>query len=38
LGGTDFGPMGKLDQQAALGDFWIPQRGIFAIGRAYFTP
>jgi len=23
--------------QTALGDFWIPQRGIFAIGRAYFT-
>jgi hypothetical protein len=37
LGGVDFGPMGKLDQQAALGDFWIPQRGIFAIGRAYFA-
>jgi hypothetical protein len=37
LGGTDFGPLGKLDQQASLGDFWIPQRGVFAIGRAYFT-
>lgn len=37
LRGDDFGPMGKLDQQAALGDFWIPQRGIFALGRAYFT-
>jgi hypothetical protein len=29
--------MGELDRQAALGDFWIPQRGIFAIGRAYFA-
>jgi hypothetical protein len=37
LGGVDFGPMGKLDQQAGLGDFWIPQRGVFAIGRAYFA-
>jgi hypothetical protein len=37
LDGTGFGPMGPLDRQAALGDFWIPQRGIFAIGRAYFT-
>jgi hypothetical protein len=37
LGGTDFGPMGPLDEQAALGDFWIPQRGIFAIGRTYFA-
>jgi hypothetical protein len=37
LRGVDFGPMGELDQQAALGDFWIPQRGIFAIGRAYFA-
>lgn len=37
LNGVDFGPMGRLDQQAALGGFWIPQRGVFAIGRAYFT-
>jgi hypothetical protein len=37
LNGIDFGPIGALDEQAALGDFWIPQRGIFAIGRAYFT-
>lgn len=37
LGGVPFGPIGQLDQQAALGDFWIPQRGIFAIGRAYFA-
>lgn len=37
LGGVDFGPPGPLDRQAALGDFWIPQRGVFALGRAYFT-
>ncbi len=37
LGDTDLGPIGPLDQQAALGDFHIPQRGIFAIGRAWFS-
>lgn len=36
LSGSDFGPVGELDQQVALGDFWIPQRGVFAIGRAFF--
>ncbi len=24
--------------QARLGDLWIPQRGIFAIGRTFFKP
>lgn len=37
LGGLDFGPMGPLVEQTRLGDFWIPQRGIFAMGRAFFT-
>ena len=37
LQGVDFGPVGVLDTQAALGDFSIPQRGIFAIGRSSFT-
>lgn len=37
LGGVDFGLPGPLDRQAALGDFWIPQRGVFAIGRAFFA-
>jgi hypothetical protein len=37
LGGVDFGPPGPLATQAALGDFLIPQRGVFAVGRAYFT-
>jgi hypothetical protein len=37
LGGVDFGPMGALDRQAALGEFLIPQRGVFAVGRASFT-
>lgn len=38
LGDVDLGPMGPLPQQAALGDFWIPQRGVFALGRAFFEP
>ena len=38
LGEVDFGPIGALDEQAALGEFWLPQRGILAIGRAYFRP
>jgi hypothetical protein len=36
LGGEDFGPIGPLPQQARLGDFWLPQQGIFAAGRARF--
>jgi hypothetical protein len=36
LGDEDFGPPGPLGEQARLGDFQIPQRGIFAIGRAFF--
>jgi hypothetical protein len=36
LAGEDFGPTGALARQAWLGDFAIPQRGIFAIGRAFF--
>jgi len=33
--GEDIGGMGPLAVQARLGDWWIPQRGIFAIGRAF---
>ncbi len=36
LAGRDLGPPGPVRPQAALGDFLIPQRGMFAIGRAYF--
>lgn len=36
VGGTDLGPPGPLADQSALGDFRIPQRGVFAIGRAGF--
>lgn len=36
LGGLDLGPPGPLDDQARLGDFWLPQRGVFALGRSFF--
>ena len=36
--GQDLGPAGRLHDQARLGDFWIPQRGIFAIGDSMFEP
>lgn len=38
LADCDFGAPGPLAKQARLGDFWIPQRGIFAVGRAFFEP
>ena len=34
----DLGSVEPLPVQTRLGDFWIPQRGIFAIGRAFFEP
>jgi hypothetical protein len=36
LGDDDFGPPGPVEPQAHVGEFRIPQRGIFAIGRAFF--
>ena len=38
LDGNDLGPMGRSGIQAKLGDFWIPSRGLFAIGGAFFEP
>ena len=38
VAGTDLGPPGPVAPQARLRDFWIPQRGMFAIGQAYFEP
>ncbi len=38
LAGRDFGELAPLPEQTHLGDFWLPQRGIFAIGRAFFEP
>src|SRR5690606_4487273 len=33
--GTDFGKTGPLDEQASLGDFLIPQKGIFVTGEVH---
>lgn len=33
--GQELGPIGPLDEQAHLRDFYIPQRGIFAVGRVF---
>ena len=38
VAGIDLGPPGPVAPQAHLRDFWIPQRGMFAIGQAYFEP
>lgn len=38
VGGRELGSVGALPVQAKLGDFWIPQRGLFAIGGAFFEP
>lgn len=35
IDGVDAGPQQPLPEQARLGDFWIPQRGIFAMGRVW---
>jgi hypothetical protein len=34
LNGLDLGPAGALAQQARLNDFFIPQRGLFAVAEA----
>lgn len=36
--GVDVGEPGPIPEQDHLGDFWIPQRGLFVIGRAFFEP
>jgi hypothetical protein len=38
LDGSDLGEVGRAPTQGKLGDFRVPQRGIFAIGRAFFEP
>jgi hypothetical protein len=38
LDGSDLGDIGPAPTQGRLGDFRIPQRGVFAIGRAFFEP
>ena len=36
LGAKDLGPPAPLGQQAALGEFAIPEKGVFALGHAFF--
>lgn len=36
MAGKDFGLPGKLKEQVKLGDFWLPQKGLFASGISYF--
>lgn len=36
IDGVDVGEAGPLPEQAHLGDFWLPQRGLFAIGSSFF--
>lgn len=36
VGGEDLGPMGPLSEQVRLGDFWIPNKGLFTLGEAGF--
>lgn len=36
LDGQDLGEMAPLGEQARLGDFWIPNDGIFAVGETRF--
>jgi hypothetical protein len=36
--GADLGPFGSLSVQASIGEFLIPQRGIFAVGQTFFEP
>jgi hypothetical protein len=36
--GEDVGAPTPLEAQTRLGDFWLPQRGVFFVGRARFTP
>lgn len=37
LGGADLGAPAPLSDQTGLGDFWLPQRGLFFVGNARFT-
>lgn len=37
VGDVDFGAPGPLNKETSLGDFVIPQKGVFALGRAFFS-
>lgn len=36
--GEDLGPIGALAEQAHMEDFYLPQRGIFSMGRVFIQP
>jgi hypothetical protein len=36
--GEDLGQPAPLDEQTRMEDFWLPQRGVFFIGQARFSP
>jgi len=36
IDGDELGSMHPLEEQSRLGDFWMPQRGIFYVGEARF--
>lgn len=36
LDGETLGPLDPAARQTRLGDFWIPRRGVFVIGQAFF--
>ena len=36
LASEDLGSIGSLEEQASLGDVWIPSSGIFSFGEAWF--
>jgi hypothetical protein len=38
VGGRELGPLGPAPTPGRLGDFRIPQRGVFVMGRAFFEP
>lgn len=38
VNGEALGPIGPLSEQAHLSDFYIPQVGLFVIGRVFATP
>lgn len=38
LGDLDLGHLGPLPKQVGVGDFLMPQRGVLAVGSAYFEP
>ena len=38
MANQDLGSVGPLAVQTRLGDFWIPQRGLFVTGYAFFEP